>query len=148
MKRFLLIGKTGSGKTSLLQRLYGLKMVYQKTQTAESVFASVDTPGEYLEQKRLYSALIVTAADCDELLLVQAADDPDSSFPPGLAASFNRSAIGVVTKMDLAQAETEAARAAECLREAGAARVYFVSAKTGEGLAALRAYVTETAPAV
>lgn len=141
MKRFMTAGKAGCGKTSLLQRLYGHDMVYQKTQTVESFDASIDTPGEYLEQKNLYSALIVTAVDCDELLLVQAADDPDSSFPPGLGVCFNRSVTGVVTKMDLVKSKSAAAAAAECLLEAGAERIFYVSAKTGAGLSALRAYV-------
>jgi len=139
----MLMGKTGSGKTSLLQRLYGQQMVYQKTQTVESFAASIDTPGEYLEQKTLYSALIVTSADCDALLLVQAANDPDSSFPPGLCACFGRDGIGVVTKMDLADAQAHAEEAAECLRAAGAERLFFVSAKTGAGMDSLRAYIVK-----
>ena len=144
MKRFMTVGKTGSGKTSLLQRIYGQEMVYQKTQTVESLSASVDTPGEYLEQKNLYNALIVTAVDCDELLLVQSADDPDSSFPPALGVCFNRDATGVVTKMDLVEGEQGAAQAAECLYEAGAERIFYVSAKTGAGLDALRAYMIQS----
>ena len=141
MKRFMVVGKTGSGKTSLLQRLYGREMDYQKTQTVETFESSVDTPGEYLEQKGLYSALIVTAVDCDEILLVQAADDEDSSFPPGLDACFNRPVTGVITKEDLV-CDPESERAARnCLLEAGASRVFVVSAKTGAGLEALRAVV-------
>ena len=144
MKRFMVMGKTGSGKTSLLQRLYHQEMVYQKTQTIESFAASIDTPGEYLEQKGLYSALIVTAVDADELLLVQSVEDEDSSFPPGLASCFNRDAIGVVTKMDLCEGQPEKWKAAaDCLELAGAKEIYYVSAKTGAGLEALRAYILQ-----
>lgn len=145
MKRFMAMGKTGSGKTSLLQRVYGHDMCYQKTQTVESFDASIDTPGEYLEQKGLYSALIVTATDCDELLLVQAADDEDSSFPPSLDVCFNRQATGVVTKMDLVGEDEALARtAAECLKTAGAEQIFYVSAKTGAGLEALRTYMMQS----
>ncbi len=141
MKRFMVMGKTGSGKTSLLQRVYGEEMVYQKTQTVESFAGAIDTPGEYLEQKNLYSALIVTAVDCDELLLIQAADDGDSSFPPSLGVCFNRPATGVVTKMDLVDGAQGAAAAVDCLLEAGAERIFYVSAKTGAGLDDLRTYM-------
>lgn len=141
MKRFMVMGKTGSGKTSLLQRVYGEEMVYQKTQTVESFAGAIDTPGEYLEQKNLYSALIVTAVDCDELLLIQSASDGDTSFPPSLGACFNRPATGVVTKMDLADGEKGAREAADCLEAAGAERIFYVSAKTGAGIESLRAYM-------
>ena len=141
MKRFMVMGKSGGGKTSLLQRVYGEKMADSKTQTVESFGASIDTPGEYLEMKSLYSALIVTAVDCDELLLIQAADDPDSSFPPELGVCFNRDVTGVVTKMDLVAGPEQAEAAAECLRTAGAERIFYISAKTGAGLSTLRAYM-------
>ncbi len=141
MKRFMAMGKAGSGKTSLLQRVYGYDMRYQKTQTVESFDASIDTPGEYLEQKGLYSALIVTATDCDELLLIQAADDEVSSFPPSLGVCFNREITGVVTKMDLADNPAAARTAMECLKIAGADRIFYVSAKTGDGMDSLREYM-------
>ena len=143
MKRFMVMGKTGCGKTSLLQRVCGQEMIYQKTQTVESFAGSIDTPGEYLERKGLFSALIVTAADCDELLLLQAVDDPDSSFPPGINACFDRDITGVVTKIDLPCGEDAVMQAAQCLRQAGARRIYYVSAKTGAGLASLRAYMDQ-----
>lgn len=151
MKRFLLIGKSGSGKTSLLQRLYGRELEDQKTQTVESFGASIDTPGEYLERKNLFHALVVTAVDCDEILLVQAVDDADSSFPPGIDACLNRPVTGVVTKTDLVDDGARLDAAAAQLREAGASRIVSVSAKTGAGLEALRTVVFEesgeTAPA-
>lgn len=144
MKRFMVMGKTGSGKTSLLQRVYGYDMQDQKTQTVESFDASIDTPGEYLEMKSLYCALVVTAVDSDELLLVQAADDGDSSFPPELGVCFNRDVTGVVTKLDLVDGDfARAAEAADCLRMAGAERIFYVSAKTGAGLETLRAYMLD-----
>lgn len=141
MKRFMVMGKTGCGKTTLLQRLYDEPMEYQKTQTVESLGASIDTPGEYLEQKSLYNALIVTALDADALLLVQAADDPDTSFPPMLNTCFGCEAVGVVTKIDMASDSQMIEDAKNCLLEAGAEQVFLVSAKTGEGIAALCRYV-------
>ena len=141
MKRFMVVGKTGCGKTTLLQRLQGQEMIYQKTQTVEFSETLVDTPGEYLEQKNLYNALIVTATDCDELLLLQAADDEDSSFPPSLDVCFNRPVTGVVTKVDLSGCAEALCDAEKYLVEAGASHIYYVSAKTGTGIEELRSYV-------
>ena len=65
MKRTLLIGKTGVGKTTLIQRLTGDDLSYRKTQMVEYHLNFIDTPGEYLEHREFYRALIVTAADAD-----------------------------------------------------------------------------------
>ena len=144
MKRFLVIGKTGCGKTSLLQRIFGRDLIYQKTQTVESFENAVDTPGEYLERKGLYHALIVTATDCDEILLLQAVDDENSSFPPGLDACFHMPVTGVITKADLAYGNERALNTArQILLDAGALNIFVVSAKTSAGLEALRSVVLE-----
>ena len=65
MKKVIFIGKTGSGKTTLCQKLHDLEIQYKKTQSIEVYDESIDTPGEYLENRFYYKALIVTAADAD-----------------------------------------------------------------------------------
>lgn len=74
MKRIMLIGQSQCGKTSLLQRLQGEPMQYQKTQALGYFDCAIDTPGEYLENRCLYSALITTSCDADIIALVQSAD--------------------------------------------------------------------------
>ena len=64
MKKVMMIGKIGCGKTTLSQRLLGQEVKYKKTQAVEVLGSDIlDTPGEYLEQKQFYSALIVTAVE-------------------------------------------------------------------------------------
>ena len=133
MKKFMMIGSTGCGKTTLCQRLSGLEEEYKKTQ-------AIDTPGEYLDRKGLFTALIVTAVEADVILFLQAADDGRFLFAPGQCAAFSAPAVGVVTKTDLADAG-QAGHAEELLRLAGAGRVFRVSARTGEGLEELRAFL-------
>lgn len=141
MKKFMMIGSTGCGKTTLCQRLSGLEEEYKKTQAIEMVgSAAIDTPGEYLDRKGLFTALIVTAVEADVILFLQAADDGRFLFAPGQCAAFSAPAVGVVTKTDLADAG-QAGHAEELLRLAGAGRVFRVSARTGEGLEELRAFL-------
>ena len=46
MKRVIMVGHVACGKTTLSQRLNGLKQTYQKTQALEFLQNSIDTPGE------------------------------------------------------------------------------------------------------
>ena len=81
MKKILLVGRSGCGKTTLLQRMNGLKLEYRKTQTITYENNAFDTPGEYLENRNRYSALIVSSYDCDVIGMVQANDDERNQFP-------------------------------------------------------------------
>ncbi len=64
---------------------------------------AIDTPGEYLENRCLYSALLTSACEADVIALVLNADAQWSPFSPGFTAPMNRPTIGLVTKADLAE---------------------------------------------
>ena len=132
MKKIMLMGSSACGKTTLAQRLNDLPIDYKKTQTVELINTTIDTPGEYLENRALYKALVVTATQADLILFVQDATDERFRFSPGQAMLFSLPVIGVVTKKDLAApAQLQAAR--ELLELAGTAEIYVTSAVTGEG---------------
>jgi len=61
MKRLMLIGQSQCGKTSLLQRLQQQPLQYHKTQALDYSAMAIDTPGEYLEHRAMYSILITSA---------------------------------------------------------------------------------------
>ena len=65
MQRMMLIGPSQCGKTSLTQCLRGENIHYQKTQAIVWSPTTIDTPGEYLENRSLYSALLVSACEAD-----------------------------------------------------------------------------------
>lgn len=65
MKRLMFIGPSQCGKTSLTQSLRGEALHYKKTQAIEWSPMAIDTPGEYLENRCLYSALLTSACEAD-----------------------------------------------------------------------------------
>jgi len=136
----MLVGSVACGKTTLCQRLNDMALTYHKTQTVQIVKNTIDTPGEYLENRRLQHALIVTSADADMLLFLQDARETVSWFSPGQASMFAVPVVGVVTKTDLATAG-EIAVAEEFLRQAGVEKIFTTSAITGNGIKALMEYI-------
>ncbi len=131
-KKFMLIGSSTCGKTTLCQCLNGLKIEYQKTQTIGVINNTIDTPGEYLENRQLYKGIIVTAADSDMVLFLQDATDERFRYSPGQAGFFQVPVIGVVSKIDIATPE-QIADATELLELAGCEKIFLTSSITGEG---------------
>lgn len=142
MKKVMLVGAVGVGKTSLIHALNKNRSHADKTSSIYFHDGAIDTPGEYAQMPRFYSALLVTAVESELVIVVQDATQTGPVLPPGFAGMFSRPVIGVVTKVDLPSANRETA--VERLREAGVKPpVFFVSAVTGEGLAELTAYLIE-----
>lgn len=130
MKKLILMGRSGAGKTTLTQALKGEKEHYQKTQYIEYGDFLIDTPGEYAENHDLGAALCLYAYEADIVALLIAADDQYSLFPPNITCMVNREVIGIVTKCDKA----DPSRAENWLRLSGCQTVYKVDSKTGNGI--------------
>lgn len=144
MKKIILIGHVACGKTTLCQRLNGMEQIYKKTQALEVIHQTIDTPGEYLERRSLFSALIVTSVEADLALFVQDASQERFMFSPGQASAFPIPVAGIVSKIDAAS-PGEVRRAEELLELAGAWPIFPVSACTGEGIAELTTFLQEDA---
>lgn len=140
MKKILLIGKTGSGKTSLIQGLQEQKIVYKKTQAITFNGDFVDSPGEFLENRRLHPALMTSSVKCNIIALVQDSTVINSVFPPKFASMFKKRIIGIVTKVDKDSSNPE--RAEKFLRRAGAEEIIRTSAIDKTGLELLGSSLT------
>ena len=136
MKKILLVGSVGCGKTTLLQRLHGDEISYSKTQTIYTDGQTIDTPGEYLELPWFKHSLRMASFDAELVVLLASATVNESKFPPGFTTFFMPPSIGVVTKVDIADPR-QVSLAGDYLRLAGALEVFEVSALTGEGVEAL-----------
>ncbi|OQB20821.1 MAG: Propanediol utilization protein PduV [Firmicutes bacterium ADurb.Bin182] len=143
MKRIMFIGKSGCGKTTLIQSLQKLPQEYKKTQTVETVGTAIDTPGEYMERKNLFFALTVTAMDAEQILFVIDCTDDMTTFMPGMNGFFCCPVAGAVTKIDCAASRQSIENAKDQLSVAGAGKIFCVSSVTGEGMDALRRYLLQ-----
>lgn len=142
MKKIIFMGRSGSGKTSLMQALRGEKVHYRKTQYIDYTQAIIDTPGEYIENHELGAALALYSYEADVVGLLLAATEPYSLFPPNITCLVNREVIGIITKIDKPGANVERAR--RWLELSGCRKIFPLSSKTGEGIDALTCHLAES----
>ena len=137
MKKTLLVGRHGVGKTTLKQALRGEEIHYVKTQHMDYGDWLIDSPGEYAEVHGLGAALAIYSYEADVVALLISADDDYSLFPPNITCMVNRDVIGIVTKIDKATPE----RAKNWLRLSGCKLIFPINSHTGEGVEELKSYL-------
>ena len=132
----LIAAPTGSGKTTLTQAVEGRELSYRKTQAVSYSPQIVDTPGEFVENRRLYSNLVVTANTCNIVGFVQDATAIQSIFPPRFATMFTqKQVVGIITKTDLEAGDIR--RAEKFLDWAGAKQILVTSSVDRSGIGAI-----------
>ena len=142
MQKVMLVGPVGAGKTSLIHALQNNLNRVEKTQSIVFCGDAIDTPGEYAQIPRFYSALMVTAMEASVVLIVQDATDSKVNLPPGFVKMFSRPVVGVVTKID--RPNMDRLRGKSHLLQVGVTEpIFFVSSHTGEGIDELTEYLTE-----
>ncbi|SDI24869.1 ethanolamine utilization protein EutP [Halanaerobium congolense] len=142
MKDIILIGGTKAGKTTLLKVLNGekFKKIDIRTQSLEFEDQSIDTPGEYIENRQYYTALISAAQEAEIIGLVADATADQYFFPPTFASIFTRPVIGIVTKIDEPKANIDHAK--NILNMAGVDKIFLTSALTGKGITELSDFIS------
>lgn len=141
MKKILLIGRTGCGKTTLTQAMQGKPILYRKTQYVHHFDVIIDTPGEYLEDHHLGRAIALYAYEADVVGMLLSATEPASLYSPCCAAACNRPVIGIITKIHHANANPR--RAEAWLRLAGCREIFHVDSITGDGVWKILDYLRE-----
>ena len=135
MRKIILIGRSECGKTTLTQALTGRKIKYQKTQAICNEDMVIDTPGEYIQTKMLAGAIALYSYEADIVGLLLSATEPFSLYSPNITGQSTREVIGIVTKIDHKNADSDLAE--RWLRLCGCKKVFKVSAYTGEGICEL-----------
>ncbi len=141
MKKIILVGRTGCGKTTLTQALRDEPIRYHKTQYINHFDVIIDTPGEYVEDHHLGRALALYVYEADVVALLLNAREPYSLYAPCCTGACNRPVIGVVTQIHQPGANPE--RAERWLRLAGCKTVYHIDSVTGEGIWQILEYLRE-----
>lgn len=144
LKNFILIGGVGVGKTSLFNSLLGIKGEANKTQAM--VYhneSTVDTPGEFFDNPRFYSAIICSMMDIDTIVYVHQCNNIERKLPHGLFNIYEpKNIIGVISKVDLPDANID--EVIELLRDYGIKnKIFEVSILDEESIADLRNYLCE-----
>ncbi|MDO5713138.1 MAG: EutP/PduV family microcompartment system protein [Tissierellia bacterium] len=139
-KKILLIGRSSSGKTTLLEHLLYGSSSCKKTQSVERVKNFIDTPGEYIEIPTFYNALIITSYDADVIMLIGEAVEHHSIFPPNFGSAFRKPIIGVITKVDQGGSVD---RAREHLQKAGAKDIFIIDYRKPKTLVELENYLSK-----
>ena len=141
MKKIILIGRSGAGKTTLTQALKGEEIKYNKTQYVNYFECIIDTPGEYAQTHELGYALALYSYEADVVGLLLSATEPYSLYPPNITCMVNREVVGIVTQINEPKADPE--RAARWLRLSGCKKIFYVDSTVGTGVPDILSYLRE-----
>ncbi|WP_282935880.1 EutP/PduV family microcompartment system protein [Paenibacillus sp. RC67] len=137
MKKVMIIGAVGAGKSTLVKALFGESQPAAKTQSLVYREWLIDTPGEYTENPMYYRSLMATSHQAAAILLVHDASRTRNYFPPGFAGGFPIPAFGAVTKTDHPNADP--AKAMSLLRQSlPQGEIFLTSSARGEGIEELK----------
>ena len=141
MKKIILIGRSGAGKTTLTQAMKGEEIKYHKTQYVNYFECIIDTPGEYAQTHELGYALALYTYEADVVGLLLSATEPYSLYPPNITCMVNREVVGIVTQINEPKADPE--RAARWLRLSGCKKIFYVDSTVGTGVPDILSYLRE-----
>ena len=125
MKKIMLVGRSGAGKTTLTQAMKGRRITYHKTQYINNYDVIIDTPGEYAENKTLARALVLYSYEADVVGLLMSAIEDYSLYSPHIVSMATREVIGIVTQIDQPDARPDLA--AMWLELTGCKKIFSVS---------------------
>ena len=139
MKKLILIGRSESGKTTLMQALRGEQIHYEKTQYVTRDEVMIDTPGEYIQTKHLGGALAIYSYEADVVGLLISATEPFSLFGPNIVSMATRDCIGIVTKIDHPDANIPLAD--RWLEITGCKKIFHVDSTHSVGISEILEYL-------
>lgn len=135
----MLIGRSEAGKTTLTQALLNRPIEYEKTQSVNIRDMIIDTPGEYIQTKNFGTALAIYSYEADVIGLLMSADEQFSLYSPNITCMTTKDVIGIITKSDVENADTQ--KAEKWLKLAGCRRIFTVNSLNNEGIDEIRKYL-------
>ena len=131
-RRIILMGRSGCGKTTLLQAIHNEALEYHKTQEVIATADSIDTPGEYIDRPFFWRGAVTAACDADIVCFCQDCVDSLCRLPQMFSLTFAKPVIGIVTKAHSPEGDIEMAK--NYLKNAGARHLVVTSAVTRQGI--------------
>lgn len=143
MKKLMIVGSKGAGKSSLANWLNNTCQPLRKSEDVIYGKYSIDVPASYLDNRWMARAIIAICQNhAKGLLLLVDATSVSQTYSPGFARIFNCPVLGIITKVDHPDC-----RMKEALREIYAAGIVdepiFLDFSTGRGLKDLHNALTE-----
>ena len=151
MRKIMFVGRSESGKTTIMQAMKGKPITYHKTQYVNRFDVIIDTPGEYIQTKNLGNAIAMYTFEADVVGLLMSSREPYSLYPPCVTPLCNRPVIGIVTQINSDGSSKVVAyvsviattKKIEAVRLAGCETIFRVDSKTGEGVWKIIDYLRE-----
>ena len=161
------IGAPNAGKSTLVNALVGAKVsiVSPKEQTTRTIVRGIamygdsqvvfiDTPGIFMPKQRFDRAMVAAAwagaGDAELVMLVVDAAKPDRADLDRIVAQLKttrRKAVLALNKVDVVDKPRLLDLTAHLHASGVFAEIFMVSAKTGDGLDAVKSYLAATVPA-
>lgn len=140
-RKIMVIGPTGSGKSSLVKAINRSDKPLRKTQDMIFGKYTIDVPGAYLEIPWMYKHIISAAQNnASHVLILVDQSNPKEIYPHGFGKVFNCPVTGVIIKSDLHPENRETCE--RQLTAIGVTEPYFsVSIHEEESIETLRKYL-------
>lgn len=141
-RRIMVIGPTGSGKTTLCHLIDDNPRPLRKTQDMIFGKYTIDVPGSYLDNPWMYQHLISAAQNnASQVLILVDATRGRETYAPGFAKVFTCPVTGVVTKCDRAS-EEDVQKCVGQLKRVGVEEPWFFISKDEKvGIEKLKKYL-------
>ena len=141
-RRIMIIGPTGSGKTTLCYAFDNKKGPLRKTQDMIFGKYTIDVPGSYLDNPWMYKHLISAAQNyASQIVMLVDATGKREVYSPGFAKVFTCPVTGVITKCYLGSKYSQ--KCEEQLKKIGVKKPWFyISSNDDEvGIEKLKNYL-------
>ncbi len=141
-RRIMVIGPTGSGKTTLCHALDEVDKPLKKTQDMMFGEHTIDVPGSYLDNPWMYKHLIAAAQNCaSQVVMLVSTSEKREFYPPGYANVFQCPVIGVIMKSDSDRENIQRCRD-ELLKAGVKLPLFYVAGKEDKvGIEKIRKYL-------
>lgn len=144
MKRWIVIGLEGSGKSEVCNYIEGEETKSKINGDLKYRGNTLEVPGNYIENTWMNNIIIMLSQNQAKanIFLIDG-ETLMSLYPPKFVKAFTKPSIGIITKSDLLN-EDKRIKSKKILEELGSSNNIFISFETKEGLDELSNWLQKT----